>query len=507
VKPIFLALFTVLLYAQEPAGVIEGSVTDALSRLGVGGARVALHGPAPESATTSATGAFRFEHLPPGEYNLTVIKSGYLDSAKGSVHHAVSLKAGAVTETAALALTPLGALEGAVLDDDGKPLAGVYVSVANLSVPTGKDGRFVFEDLVPDSYQIAVSVPHAVRAATLSRDESTGDFYGYAPAQFYPGAADVRLAIPVQVPAGSRLRNMDLRLRRTHLVELAGRVIEIATGKTFPGQIQLMGSIPGTPDPLWSKRSPGPEGTFRFSLLSPGSYKLAVYRGVSPLPYIVPVELGKTGADDMSIPVPPFATLTGRIQVRDPKLGWVGTPRITLRFPTGLTGPTLPCQLQTKVAFECSEVPPGEFFLDVEANMLRTSDRTRLSVKEIRFGEQDAFHRPFKVAENGNPPIEMSLSSEPAGLAGRVVDDAAKTSSYMVIVTRPTVRLPVSATVGRSDFEIPGLAPGEYEVSAYRFGADGARASLLSGACAETVKITVVENSVKYITLRPCPTP
>ena len=108
-KLILLALFAVLLRAQEPAGVIVVTVTDALSRLPVEGARVALHGPAPESATTSATGAFRFEHLPPGEYNITVFKSGFLDSAKGSVHHAVTLKAGAVTETASLVLTPLGA--------------------------------------------------------------------------------------------------------------------------------------------------------------------------------------------------------------------------------------------------------------------------------------------------------------------------------------------------------------------------------------------------------------
>ncbi|MEO8368079.1 MAG: carboxypeptidase-like regulatory domain-containing protein [Candidatus Solibacter sp.] len=504
-KLILLALFAVLLRAQEPAGAIVVTVTDALSRLPVDGARIALRGPAPGSATTSADGAFRFEHLVPGEYNITVTKSGYLDSTKGSVHHAVTLKAGVFTETASLALTPLGALEGAVLDEEGKPMAGVYVSVATFSVPTNKDGRFAFEDLIPDTYQIVVNVPHAMRAATLSRDESTGEFYGYAPAQFYPGAADARLAIPVQVPAGSRLRNMDFRLRRTHLVEFAGRLVDITTGQPANGTVQLLGNIPGTSDPLWTKRSPGPDGAFRFSLLTPGSYKLAVFRG--PLPYIVPIELGKAGADDMRIPVPPLTTLTGRIRVRDPKLVWTGTPGIKIRHHNGNSiGPTAPCLVQPDGDFECSEVPPGDFFFDVELNQrVSTKYRTvRLAVSEIRFGRQDALYRPVVVAENGNPPIEILLSDEPAGVAGKVIDEASKTSNYMVMVSRPSTQLTVAATVGPPDFQIPTLAPGEYEITAYRVGAGMPKGTLMGATCPETSKVTVRQGSVSYITLRVC---
>jgi hypothetical protein len=471
--------------------------------LPVSGARVALHGPAPESATTSASGAFRFERLPPGEYNLTAIKPGYLDSNKGSVHYAVSLKAGAVTENASLALAPLGALEGAVLDEDGKPLSGVYVTVAGLSVSTAKDGRFAFEDLVPDSYQIAVGVPHAVRSATLSRDPSTGEFYGYGPAQFYPGAADPRLAIPVQVSAGARLRNLDLRLRRTHLVEFAGLLVDATSREPISGvEVELIGSVPGTPDPLWRKHPASADGSFRFSLLEPGSYKLAVYRaGLSPLPYIVPVALGKTGADDMRIAVPPLTTLQGRIQVGDPKIRWFGAPRVVLRY---LNGTTLQCAIQTNVAFECSEVPPGEFFLDVQGNLGMTSNRTRLSVKEIRFGAQDGLHRPITVAENGNPPIEITLTDEPSGVAGKVIDEASKTSNYLVMALRLSPRATATATVGPPDFQIPDLGPGEYEISAYRTGSQRDLLGPRTG-CAESVKVTVVEGALKYITLRPCP--
>jgi len=71
--------------------------------------------------------------------------------------------------------------------------------------------------------------------------------------------------------------------------------------------------------------------------------------------------------------------------------------------------------------------------------------------------------------------------------------------------SNPAMRAPVTGIVSPPDFQIPGLGPGEYEISAYRAGANGARAPLMNAGCAESVKVTVVEGSMKYITLRPCP--
>jgi len=110
------------------------------------------------------------------------------------------------------------------------------------------------------------------------------------------------------------------------------------------------------------------------------------------------------------------------------------------------------------------------------------------------------------VAENGNPTIEILLSDETTGVAGKVIDDAAKTSNYLVMVSRLSTHGPVIGIVSPPDFQISGLAPGEYEISAYRAGTNGARAPLLNASCAESQKVTVVEGPVKYITLRPCVT-
>ena len=68
-------------------------------------------------------------------------------------------------------------------------------------------------------------------------------FDGYPPVQYYPGADDARLAIPVAVPAGGRVRNLELRLRRTRLVEFSGRLIEMAGREPVVGaQMALAGA-------------------------------------------------------------------------------------------------------------------------------------------------------------------------------------------------------------------------------------------------------------------------
>ena len=42
---------------------------------------------------------------------------------------------------------------------------------------------------------------------------------------FYPGAPTPEMAAPVQVAAGSQLTGIDIRLRKTHIVRVTGRVV------------------------------------------------------------------------------------------------------------------------------------------------------------------------------------------------------------------------------------------------------------------------------------------
>src|ERR1017187_182986 len=128
VKILAIAFLSALLHAQEPAGVIEVVLRDAITRAPVDGARILLRGATARNATATPDGGFRFAQLASGDYSLAIEKSGYLDAIRGLDAKAVRLKPGAVTESVVLDLTPLGAMDGAVLGEDNEPLGGVTVT-------------------------------------------------------------------------------------------------------------------------------------------------------------------------------------------------------------------------------------------------------------------------------------------------------------------------------------------------------------------------------------------
>lgn len=492
-KPLVFALFAALLYAQEPAGVIEGGLRDALTHAPLAGARISIHGAASRSATTDTGGSFRFEQLAPGEYELAVQKAGYLDS----VHRTVRLQPGAVTETVVIDLTPLGAIEGAVLEEAGKPLAGVSVNLGGVSHVTDTNGHFAFGDVVPGSYQVAVGVPHNVRTRNLVRDSGSGDYYGYAPAQYYPGADDPRLAIPVAIAAGVQLRNIDLRLRRTLLVEFTGRLIDMAGREPIPNaDVQLTSAIEGPRDPLWTRHAAGADGSFRFSLIQPGAYTLAVFRpDRSPLPYFIPIEIGKTGADDLPVSIPPFPNIQGAIHLRDPKLQWSGSATIRVTHRSGIS---MSRETRPDGSFEFESVPPGDYRFDVQARnlRLRTDPARRLSAKGIA----------VTVIENGNPPLDFLLTDDPAGISGSVVDPgaSARTAYVVAVAALAPLRAVVALTIATPSFQFPELEPGEYEVTATRGNLSSSLADR-NKTCDETLRVTVRDGAVSTVTLRPCP--
>lgn len=71
---LLLALCPAGLAAQAAAtGSLEGTVHDSIRGRPLAGARVLLGGTAAQSTRTDAAGAFRFDALPPGEYQVSVL--------------------------------------------------------------------------------------------------------------------------------------------------------------------------------------------------------------------------------------------------------------------------------------------------------------------------------------------------------------------------------------------------------------------------------------------------
>jgi hypothetical protein len=95
---------------------------------------------------------------------------------------------------------------------------------------------------------------------------------------------------------------------------------------------------------------------------------------------------------------------------------------------------------------------------------------TVLYIKTARFGALDAIKEALPVAESGNPPLEIRLSTESGRIFGTVVDeDGAPSKGVQLLIIRWVANEIVSihpAVRTRDDgsFLVDGLGSGEYRL-------------------------------------------
>jgi hypothetical protein len=224
----------------------------------------------------------------------------------------------------------------------------------------------------------------------------------------------------------------------------------------------------------------------------------------------VPIEVGKTGIEDLKVTVPPWVTLQGRLRAPDPDQRWQSTSRVLLK---GIrTGSDICDNVKPDGTFECSDIPPGEVQVQVPAMFVKDQRTQRLTAKEIRFGGQDGVRKPITVSEAGNPMLDILFSDDPSGISGKVLDEGKEKSNYLI-----TLRFAVAAgtqsglilgtrgtmLVSGSDFQFPGLTPSDYDLTARRIPRTGS-SSISSAVCDQTVRVTVRDGVVTTVNLRPC---
>lgn len=149
-------------------GIITGIVRDQESHKGLAGLDVALHGPAHPSAAagvqwarTNADGVYRMR-VPPGTqtiYLMSAPPDGYLRPSANPFHteDIVVGDGQTVTYNFDLPVDKSPAINGIVLDPDGKPVHGATVlytsnepAPGDLAVHSGSDGRFRIREIARD---------------------------------------------------------------------------------------------------------------------------------------------------------------------------------------------------------------------------------------------------------------------------------------------------------------------------------------------------------------------
>jgi hypothetical protein len=285
-----------LLLNAQSGGVIEGRVTNSVTGEAVGGVKVRFldRQSYVHDTVTDSTGAYRLTSLADGDYRGQFSKDGFSGSgSNGPVQVSAS-----VTARADAQIQPWGSLRGRVLDEDGKPAAGVRVEGAGREgTTTDANGEFEFQDLRLGPYTLAAKP----EAKTRMQD---GVRIGTV-AIYYPSVTEPAQAVPIAVRIGENVSGIEIRLKSVPVHRVSGAILNEAGKPVAHATVRLMGRAgaarqslgsattmtrAGVPMTIFSIDGPGSEpeiarteshddGAFEFPAVEPGDWRLSAEIG------------------------------------------------------------------------------------------------------------------------------------------------------------------------------------------------------------------------------------
>jgi hypothetical protein len=192
------------------------------------------------SATSDASGKFRFEQLTPGDYLLNIKHAGFVAliyravGAKRTDQGLLHLQSGQELQDLELRLIPQGAAVGKVVDEDGDPVADAMVTASTLSYMSGdrklevRDsgstndrGEFRLGKMPPGRYYIAAQRTDVNPAATKPPPADGSPETNYV-RTYYPKALDPAEAEVVEVKPGNDAPGLTIQLQKSRVVRIKG---------------------------------------------------------------------------------------------------------------------------------------------------------------------------------------------------------------------------------------------------------------------------------------------
>ncbi|GEM_PF-4165678 len=260
----FVALFFCLILSAAAQGsLVEGVVVDSVAKVAIPGATVQviwlkplegkelIHGLNDQgpSAQTDDAGRFRIEVPPPCEFTFKVSAAGFspLDgTAAGSwVLKEKESKSGIV-----LILQAESTIEGRVFDPIlEKPVEGLSVQVHEYrtlspgvgryvptkSTKTAADGVYRVEGLPAGKYRVSAGPSQQI---TVRKPAEKSEPFHVYPLTYIPGTEDENAAAEFDLPPGSRLGGIDVRVSKRKAFRARGKIVR-ADGRPITGSVSF----------------------------------------------------------------------------------------------------------------------------------------------------------------------------------------------------------------------------------------------------------------------------
>lgn len=471
------------------------------------------------STTTDAAGRFELKAIEPGRYRLVVHRDGFVSQAYGQRKlddpgAVLTLTPGQEIRDLLFRLIPSAVIAGRVINDDGDPLPWVQVSALRevysngrktlspeTTVPTNDLGEYRLFGLRPGRYFIRANYRPSEQITgpgeeIQGRDDDEPS--GYVPMYFASSTEPAR-ASSVTVKAGEEIPSIEILLRRVEVFSIRGRIYVVGprrSNNSFGVLLVPKGdswlSLPQRDAEVDDRNN-----TFVVRDALPGQYILSAtwFDGSRRYQAYQPVDLGNADLDAVNLALLPGAALNGRI-------AWDGSPALDsgglivyLRGEESVLG----------FGGRASVTPAGIFTFNEVHDL---SYRVALAglcrdcyLKSVRYGGLSSLDDTFTPARSTNGTLELTVSSKGARVQGKVLDsdDLPAVGVWVALVPdeahRAAHQLYRSAVTDQhGQFEIHGIAPGDYKLFSWE--------EVESGAWEDADFLKAFEDKGEKITLQ-----
>ncbi len=443
------------------------------------------------SASSDTAGRYRIADIEPGRYRVSVERAGFVDAQYGAKRPGdagttLTLDKSQRMTDVNVSLTPHGVIAGRVLDEDGEPMMGASVQILQRTYVRGRKtfspvdnastndvGEYRIFGLAPGKYVVSASYRRTRGPAVQEADAET-----YAQT-FYPGGNTPDMAAPVDIQPGSQFRGLDLRLRKTRAVKVAGRIVGASGNDRGRGGTNVM-LAPKSGGNDFNSRMMGrvynAQGDFLISNVAPGSYILSAtsFDGNHMLSARMPLDVGSGPIDGLAITLQPSAELHGRLKVEGSTAPDIKNFRVTLatRSSGAMMGPGGGQQfggLKEDNTFTLANVNADQY--DIRVSGIPDGGY----VKSIKLGDADVTDTGLDFTSAVIPAeLTVVVNMAAATIDGVVQTDQSQPASGVIVVLVPegTKRevdryYSTATTDDAGHFTLKNITPGEYRVYSF----------------------------------------
>jgi hypothetical protein len=445
--------------------------------------------------STDADGRWQIKALPAGSYRVSVSKGGFVEIGYGQKRpfeggKVLDVAEGQTIEKVDVSLPRAGVITGQVLDEFGEPVTGARVSAMRYRYVGGQRrmsgmgpgdmtddiGQYRLHGLAPGEYFVSASM-----TAGLMFGQSE-DRIGYAPT-FFPGTAVQSEAQRVSVSVGQETQQTNIPLSPSRISTISGKAVS-ASGKPIFRGLLMLGSMGAGNSPTMMGTSLKSDGTFLFSSVTPGEYRIQVQHSPnSDDPSMssqtatefgsVAVTVSDHDVTNLLVVTSPGATAAGRVTFEGD-----GKPSIA---PQALNLAVVPVEF-SMMLMTSGGVRVREDW-SFEASALAGQRRFRLNtppagwyLKSVTHQGTDITDTGLEFKEGGNVTgLEIVLTRRATELSGAVQDASARPVTDYVVVAFSSDRakwgfqsryIQSARPNQEGRFSIKGLPPDDYIVVA-----------------------------------------